>query len=148
MSYALSLVRVLARVNWGRWIVDCPHPYCRDALTFDPLNSPPQLFECRNCGTQAEIGWPPEQMVIGVERLLMMRPDPADRCWDPSETLIDLMTQNGVLGVFDQLPAAPPGTSLLQVEEGRIVRDMLPALLPREALTLPGPTVALPALEG
>jgi hypothetical protein len=148
MSQTLSLVRVSARVDWGRWIVDCPHPYCRDALTFDPLNSPPQMFECWNCGTRADIGWPPEQLVHDIERLLMMRPDPADRCWNPDETLIDLMGQNGVLGVFDQLPAAPPGTCLLQVEEGRIVKDMLPALLPREALSLPGPILALPALEG
>jgi hypothetical protein len=148
MSDTLAPVRVLARVDWGRWIVDCPHPYCRDALTFDPLNSPPSLYVCWNCGTRADIGWPPDQLVRDIERLLMMRPDPATRNWNPDETLIDLMGQNGVLGVFDDLPAAPPGTVLLQVEEGRIVKDLLPALLPREALSLPGPTLILPALEG
>jgi hypothetical protein len=69
-------------------------------------------------------------MVAGVERLLSMRPNVATRNWEPGETLIDLMVENGKHGVFDPISTAelPPGTSLLNVEEGRIVTDILPAL--------------------
>jgi hypothetical protein len=57
-----------------------------------------------------------------------MRPNVTTRNWEPGETLIDLMVENGQHGVFDQLPAALPGNSLLYVEEGRIVNDALPML--------------------
>jgi hypothetical protein len=67
-------------------------------------------------------------MTTGVERLLSMRPNVASRNWEPGETLIDLMVENGQHGVFNQLPAALPGNSLLHVEEGRIVTDALPML--------------------
>jgi hypothetical protein len=72
-------------------------------------------------------------MVRGVERLLMMRPDPSTRNWFPGETLGDLMMENGAHGILDQFQhlAVTPGVSLFTVEEGRIRMDNLPALKPR-----------------
>jgi hypothetical protein len=72
-------------------------------------------------------------MVNGVERLLMMRPDPSTRNWFPGETLGDLMMENGAHGIFDHLGhlAVTPGVSLFTVEEERIRVDNLPALKPR-----------------
>jgi hypothetical protein len=140
-----SLVRQLTekqlltpRVNWGRWIVDCPA--CSSALAVDPewgwFN--PQVgaveargfFRCWDCGLTAEVEWPPDELVYGAERLLMMRPDPKNRNFDPkSETLNDLMWENGAHGIFEnlsslELSGGPDG--LLTVEDGRIRHDRLP----------------------
>jgi hypothetical protein len=73
-------------------------------------------------------------MVEGVERLLAMRPNPKNRNWRPGETLIDLMTENAVHGVFDPALPADPGTCLLSVDEGRIMTDALPAVPGRLAV--------------
>jgi len=68
-------------------------------------------------------------MVSGVERILMMRPDPSTRNWVPGETLQDLMWENGQHGILNQFePYAVPGLSLFSVDEDRIRRDSLPVL--------------------
>lgn len=117
---------VQARANWSRWIVNCP--LCPSALTVHPGT---ERFDCPDCGIRTAIVWPSEEMVAGIERLLSMRPDPSTRNWEPGETLIDLMVENGANGVFTpELAAIPhrPGDSLFQTTEDRIVTDRLPAL--------------------
>lgn len=116
--------QVPVRAHRGMWIVDCPR--CPNAMLAD--QSPP--IECRNCGTRFEAVWPSPEMIQGVERLLLMRPDPLTRNWYPEETLTQLVWENGLHGIFDNLENTIglqiPGTCLLSVEEDRISTDALP----------------------
>ena len=127
------------RANWGRWLVDCPH--CSSALTidsewgwYDPLNKkiqPRSYFRCWDCGLTAEVEWPPDELVFSAERLLMMRPDPKTRNFDPKlETLNDLMWENGAHGIFDDLDQLDlHGVSdhlFLSVSDSGIRTDQLP----------------------
>ena len=54
----------------------------------------------RLCGTVTEVIWPSEAMMAGVERILMMRPDPTKRNWWPGETLHDLIAENAEHGLL------------------------------------------------
>src|SRR4030095_1405894 len=131
--------RLTPRVNWGRWIVDCPN--CSSALMIDPewgwtvprskVVRPRDFFECWHCGTRCDVEWPPDELVFGAERLLMMRPDPKTRNFDPqTETLTNLMWENGAHGIFDQLDQLDlHGVSdhnVLTVDDSHIRADRLP----------------------
>lgn len=114
-----------AEANWGRWVCRCPSPHCRSALQlhlFEPV------FRCWECGTSADVAWPP--FAEDVETLLMMRPDPTTRNWLPGEDLHDLLTENAAHGVLpalrEDLEAHPGG--LLGIVGDRIVRNELPAM--------------------
>lgn len=122
MSFALEVYRIPAYANYGRWVVSCPR--CPYAVDVDQDTRTP-VFECLMCGLRAEIEWPSEEMIYGIERLLGMRVDFTKRNWLPGETLIDLVTENAQHGVFDELPG---GFDLGQfvVEDHRIRVDTLP----------------------
>lgn len=111
-----------AHANWGRWVASCG--LCPSAEQLRP-HTP--YFECRECGAVTEIIWPPEAMVAGVERLLMMRPDPSTRNWIPGEALHDLMRENAEHGILPQ-PEAKPGELLMVVDDQGIRIDHLPIL--------------------
>lgn len=122
-----------ARINWSRWIADCPA--CGSALAvqrgqhdFGAWTPDGFASGCWDCGTRTVILWPADDLAAGVERMLSMRPDPKTRNWTPGETLHDLMVENAHAGIFTQ-PAldAGPGLELLAVEGDRIVVDALPA---------------------
>ena len=117
----VGIPRAAARVNWSRWLVDCPEvsTHAMQMTYGEPL------FTCGTCGAQAEVVWPPEEMAYGIERLLLMRPDEANRNWHPGETLVDLMMENGAHGIFDRI-GLNPGESGLTVTDGSIRRDVLP----------------------
>ena len=140
-----------ARVNWGRWIADCPS--CGSALAVEPgqpllgatvweadgehLTAARFQEGCWDCGTVTDLAWPDSGVIDGVERLLAMRPDPKTRNWEPHESLHDLMRENAERGIFSHpvihaaAAAASPGHALLDVDEGgRIVVDALPATRP------------------
>lgn len=126
------------RVNWGRWIVDCPA--CSSALAvdpewgwFDPRNNVAEsrgFFRCWDCGLTGEVEWPPDELIGSAERLLMMRPDPKTRNFDPQlETLNDLMWENGAHGIFDnldKLELTNIADGLLTVDDNHIRVDRLP----------------------
>jgi ribosomal protein S27E len=118
-----------AHAAWSFWEVRCGA--CRYGA--EQLKRFQAWIECRICGQVTDVIWPPEAMVHGVERLLMMRPDPTTRNWYPGETLGDLMMENGTHGIFDKFEhlAVTPGESLFSVDDDRIRRDKLPALKPR-----------------
>jgi hypothetical protein len=107
---------VSAEANWGRWVARCG--WCPSAMAVEPGTAG---FHCRECWQSTEVVWPSDDMVQGVERLLMMRPDVSTRNWLPGETLIDLAWENGRHGILSGLAGA------LVVEDGRIRRDTLPA---------------------
>lgn len=117
--------------NWSRWVADCG--WCR----YGARQLQPRIphFECWTCGAVTDAVWPSERMVQGVERLLMMRPDPSTRNWVPGETLPQLMWENGDHGIFDNVDRLGvemvPGQSLFAVDDGGIRVDNLPALKPR-----------------
>lgn len=84
--------------NHGRWVAQCPRlqPFvCRDALQVWWPES--KVFDCPTCGLIAELGWPAERAKI--EELLMARPDPATRNWEPGESLTLLLTENLAHGI-------------------------------------------------
>jgi hypothetical protein len=124
-----------ASANWSRWVVRCGQ--CPNAGQLHPLTrrgryDPPPYFACTHCLAITEVIWPSEDMVKGVERLLMMRPDPSTRNWVPGETLHDLIFENGAHGIFDNIgEGLPPGVTLFAVEDDRIRADALPSLKPR-----------------
>jgi LSD1 subclass zinc finger protein len=122
---------VAARVNWGRWIVDCPA--CPSALALAP-GAP--VLRCWDCAAVAEVAWPDDELRDGVERLLAVRPSPHTRNWTPGETLHDLLAENiahdvvaGALQRLAELGAAPAGGRLYLVEGDRLTVDALTAPL-------------------
>ena len=110
--------RIAVRANWGRWIVDCPR-VSSHALWVE-AGTP--FFICPACGAEAELVWPDEATRVGIERLLMMRPNEADRNWVPGETLHDLLDENVAHAIF-------PGSTgdELEIIGSTITRDTLPS---------------------
>jgi hypothetical protein len=133
-------------MDLGRWVARCPTPYCRGAEHHGIQPwwlGPPVIgglglesFAClQSCHRSYPAKWPDAELRDGVERLLSLRPDPANRNWLPGETLTDLLAENALHGIG--IPALEPG-GVLAVEGDRIVQGA-------HALTAAGP---LPALGG
>lgn len=118
-----------AQASWSFWEVRCG--CCRYGA--ERLQRFQPWTECRFCGQVTEVIWPPEKMVHGIERLLMMRPDPTTRNWRPGESLHDLMLENGAHGVLDRFAdlEVTPGDSLFTVNDFGIQHDALPMIKPR-----------------
>lgn len=78
-----------AYVNHGRWIADCPKPFCGNAMALDPKQA---RFICglldgrgrlaNGCGTTADVHWPPD--AVWIWDALLRRPDPGTRNWAPA----------------------------------------------------------------
>lgn len=87
-----------ARVDHGRWIVDCP---CH-AASMVWLDTP--LVWCGGCGNAHIFGqWQrvklPEERAE-IEAALIVRPDAANRNWFPGESVENLLAENAaMLGV-------------------------------------------------
>lgn len=87
------LGEVAARVNHGRWIVDCPTEGCVGA----ELASEVRPFVCISCTAGPYvIVWPDERAEI--EALLEPRPTEAQN-WEPGETVEFLQAENDEHGV-------------------------------------------------
>lgn len=113
---------VYVRVNWGRWIGDCPVPYCRTATQLG-LYEP--VFSCAACGHRADAAWPP--YAHDIARLLMMRPDFVTRNWEPGEDLHDLLSENVTHGVIapDRDAFAPGNHQLIAITGDTITADRI-----------------------
>jgi hypothetical protein len=83
-------VKAVARLDWGRWLADCPAPHCTNAMQLKPGQ---EQFACRflvdpqrqlygGCGTTAPIEWPAN--VAAIEADLTSRPEPAQN-WKPAD---------------------------------------------------------------
>lgn len=84
---------LIARVNHGTWIVDCPNPDCRGAEYIWEEG----LFMCWSC-FNAHVDhcylltdFPKERRTI--EAILDVRPEP-NRNWDHHESIDDLQSEN------------------------------------------------------
>lgn len=109
-----------ARYNWGRWIADCPSPFCESALQ---LIYDQRWFKCWQCEAVAEIVWPSMTMVEDIETLVSMRPVERWRSWEPGQTLHDLYEENLMLGVlpFDLDAIRSQGSASFVLAADRIV---------------------------
>lgn len=70
-----------ARVNHGRWIADCPRPYCPNAMRLTPGQT---QFHCGGeggCLLVAGVEWP--QDADAIWEALAVRPVPSTRNWYP-----------------------------------------------------------------
>lgn len=139
---SIDVRRPQARVNHGRWVVNCRSPLCESAMTLGPprmdaegrvwpgLAIGQDTMTCRDCGfVTVDTGWPPDPR--GIELVLAWRPDPATRNWEPGETIGDLLRENVEHGVpipgVDNLP--PGETNLLTEIDGVVVGGYLGELL-------------------
>ena len=78
----LITTRARARVNHGRWIADCPRPYCANAMRLTPGQA---AFHCGGeggCQLVAEVEWPAD--ADGIWAALVERPVPGTRNWYPA----------------------------------------------------------------
>ena len=92
---------MMARLNHGRWVVDCAADDCRAVLFADRL-----ACVCRDvsvcdhpsvpCGAPIEATYPPRR--ADIDRLMNPRPR-MKRNWSPDETLADLKAENLLHGV-------------------------------------------------
>lgn len=68
-------MKAIARLDWGRWLADCPSPTCTNAMVLEPgqlefrcwfrIGSGPQQYG--GCGTVAPIEWPADKATIDAE---------------------------------------------------------------------------------
>jgi hypothetical protein len=92
---------VLAYVNHNRWMADCE---CGGAAVVDPEN-PDRGFFCFGCyniihtGLPRRVVYPDAEVRCGVERALLLRPDPAVRNWLPGEAVVNLELENIAHGI-------------------------------------------------
>ena len=92
---------MMALLNHGRWVVDCPADDCVAVLFADR-----PACECRDvsvcdhpsipCGAPVEATFPPRR--DDIDRLLNVRPR-VNRNWLPGETLAELKRENLIHGV-------------------------------------------------
>ena len=80
-----------AYVNHGRWVVDCPEPYCGGAAIAETV------FVCNNCKRVEPVEWPEYKTLI--DDVLNVRPVPQTRNWIPGETVNDLKRENKAHGL-------------------------------------------------
>jgi hypothetical protein len=89
---------LIARVNYNRWIVDCPDCGGAEFVWSDKL-----LMLCANCWNGAvNHQWRRVTMPINsaaIEAVLKARPIPANRNWEPHETIKDLEAENAKKGL-------------------------------------------------
>jgi len=96
---------VAARINHGRWLVDCPG--CNSALVIDLSEPVFMCVECANAGNEGKwfaVTVPTNRKAIETE--LLKRPwngrNPADaknRNWEPGETVAMLEQENTDHGI-------------------------------------------------
>lgn len=86
---------LIARVNWGRWLADCPTGDL-DAPVIDPQWG---VAVCLTCGSvfTSSIVMPPDW--ADIDAALMVRPLVHTRNWSPPETLADLLAENAAHGL-------------------------------------------------
>jgi len=91
---------IKAKINHGRWIVDCEVPNCNCAVVCS-MKTP--FFLCPECNNFSNDGfWFSVEFPdnwIDIENVLVKRPalkdfNASNRNWFPSETLNDLMVEN------------------------------------------------------
>jgi hypothetical protein len=120
-----------AYANYGRWVVDCPRPWCTNAMQ---VRRGQTQFACLgpdSCEWTAPIVWPPDPDAI--EAILAVRPANSVRNWTVGETLAHLLEENAVHGFLPAEWTKPlEGNSaakiLETVNEVAVGGTMMPAI--------------------
>lgn len=111
-------VAVHARVNHGRWVVDCP--WCAGAQVASRTD---RRFLCADCfnstvqGRMVPVDWPAEHAEIEAE--LGRRPHAENQNWLPGETVGDLRAER-TAAEKQGVPAAPPSVADLAARVARL----------------------------
>lgn len=98
-SGALCDQSVVPYINHGGWKITCPT--CSSAQL---AHRTTRRLWCENCLNQEHaalwlsVVWPPDAMVRDIERVLLLRPDPATRNWRSPETVEGLADENRAHG--------------------------------------------------
>ena len=79
--------QVVAYVNHGRWLADCP---CGAKMAVDREWA---HGYCAGCGSKALVDWPTVDKMEKIERQLRRRPLPHAN-WLPGETIAELKAEN------------------------------------------------------
>ena len=75
--------------NHGRWVADCPTPYCTEAHRVELGD----VFECGNCHVDhGTVAFPGDKDL--VDAVLSCRIIPETRNWVLGETVDDLIAEN------------------------------------------------------
>jgi hypothetical protein len=121
--------------NLGRWAAPCPTPYCRGAEHYGIQPAwlgPPRIgglsldaFVCLlACQRAYPARWPDAEMRKGIEALLNLRPDWANRNWKPPETLHDLLQENADHDIGVPVLEPERGGRILTIGDDRIIEGM------------------------
>ncbi|HEX2551625.1 MAG TPA: hypothetical protein VHK64_08530 [Nocardioidaceae bacterium] len=68
-------MKAIARLDWGRWLADCPSPTCTNAMVLQPgqeefrcrFLAGPRLDQYGGCGTVASIEWPDDKATVDAD---------------------------------------------------------------------------------
>lgn len=74
--------KVVAYVNHGRWVGECPTPHCGGAREVNPDHNP---FWCVECGKSYVVEWPDKKTMRAVTTILEQRPEPANQNYHPDD---------------------------------------------------------------
>jgi len=88
---------VVARIDHGRWVVDCPARRCcaaQVAAETDPRFFCHQCFNAGYDGAWLPVVWPDVGTRTEIETLLLLRPEPEQRNWRPGETVEMVRAEN------------------------------------------------------
>lgn len=94
----------VAYLERGLWIARCPQAWCVGIDHHGPGPNTGRIgglgdttFRCPRCGVVADVVWPPN--IDDLMHVLMQRPMPETRNWQPGETLEELVVENALHGV-------------------------------------------------
>jgi hypothetical protein len=125
-------MNTLARINYGRWIADCPEPGCYDAKG---LRLGQTGMVCAD-GHPSTVVWPSEIERMAVEAALARRALPGDRNWFPEGHPLAETHARGEAGLspaeLDLQTAAHDAAVAAQAHELR----QLTGMLERHGLTI------------
>lgn len=94
---APPLVAWVAVASWV-WLCDtCNEQFACNA--FDPVMFCPNCLNAAHGGRARRLIFPPKQAMAEIEQVLAMRPNPANRNWLPTETVLDLILENEAHGI-------------------------------------------------
>lgn len=140
MSGLVLLLGAGARFNWSRWLVDCGfclsglepgrHLYDKHGvLVRYSIEWGDEVMTCWDCGMVTEgVAWPVDP--LGIETLLLMRPDEKTRNWFPGETLDDLLQENIAHGIMPPVGEVEGGSvMLMRTEDERVVGGVVGKLV-------------------
>ena len=88
-----------AYINWGRWLINCPHDGCNGG-NLTPIENGETVIVCWDCGGRVLPKFPPPAQVNAAHQVLEKREYAENRNWDPTtQDVQDLKAENAMKGV-------------------------------------------------